>query len=150
MIHQIESALEDLRSILDKASVTRATISIVDRGCPHEPEPLPSGMMAVYIFIYNDEILKIGKVGSQSNARFVYQHYIPKSSKSNLAKSLLSDSQSPISPDGIDDQSIGAWMKSKLQRIDILVEKSAGMPVLTLLEAFLQCRFSPRYEGRQN
>lgn len=38
-------------------------------------------------------------------------------------------------------------MKANLHRFDILLDESVGMPVLNLLEAFLQCLFAPRYEG---
>ncbi len=36
-------------------------------------------------------MVKVGKVGANSSARFCSQHYLPGSSGSNLAKSLLSE-----------------------------------------------------------
>ena len=47
--------------------------------------------VAVYMFKYKKEWLKIGKVGEKSNPRFVSQHYNPNSCKSNLARQLLND-----------------------------------------------------------
>jgi len=34
-----------------------------------------------------------------------------------------------------------------LDRTNFLLDERLGIPVLTLLEAFLQCRLRPRYEG---
>ena len=112
---------------------------------PHEPTNLPRGKMAVYCFRLGDHVLKIGKVGRNSNARFRTQHYIPKSSKSNLAKSLLADETGPCP--NLNEENIGAWMKEKLDRTDILLDGDLSIEVLTFLESFLQCCYSPKYEG---
>lgn len=45
------------------------------------------------------------------------------------------------------EEEIGAWMKHRLHRTDILLESSLGVRVLTLLESFLQCYYEPTYEG---
>lgn len=56
---------------------------------PHKsPTKLPTGKMAVYIFVYGDIVLKVGKVGPKSNARYTSQHYTG-SAPSTLAKSLI-------------------------------------------------------------
>jgi hypothetical protein len=55
------------------------------------PRTLPNGKMAVYVFSWNNQCLKVGKVGPKSHARYTSQHYNPKSSNSNLAKSILKD-----------------------------------------------------------
>src|SRR5438094_4304118 len=59
---------------------------------PHARPQLPRGTSAVYVFsLASDEsvVLKVGKVGPKSAARFGSQHYLPASAKSNLAKSVL-------------------------------------------------------------
>ena len=37
--------------------------------------------------------------------------------------------------------------RDHLDRVNFLIGEQAGMPILTLLEAFLQCRLKPTYEG---
>lgn len=87
----------EINSIIQTVSESLGTIipsesyEIILREKPHSPCSLPSGKMAVYMFRYNDQFLKIGKVGPKSNARFQNQHYSPNSAQSNLAKSIIND-----------------------------------------------------------
>lgn len=114
---------------------------------PHTPPAtLPKGKMAVYVFHWNDQCLKVGKVGPKSQARYTSQHYSPNSSNSNLAKSILKD-VSTLGIDGITDQTVGHWIKRNIDRVNFLIPESLGIPLLSLLEAFLQCRLKPRFEG---
>jgi len=34
-----------------------------------------------------------------------------------------------------------------VDRVNVLLPASLGVPIMTLLESFLQCRLRPRYEG---
>lgn len=74
------------------SNISESQLKIIDRGVPHQPSGLPKGNFGIYSFEYDNEFLKIGKVGQNSDARFRSQHYIPRSSQSNLAKSILNDS----------------------------------------------------------
>lgn len=114
---------------------------------PHQPENLPKGKMAVYIFIYNDSFLKIGKVGPNSNARFQSQHYNPNSAQSNLAKSLMKDKEMK---DIIGNTPIDQWIKNNCDRIDVIIDKNSVPEFsLELIEAILHYRFKPKYEGNR-
>jgi hypothetical protein len=146
-MNNIHTILSDFRKALNLAGVDSGGIEfdLVDRGCPHTSAALPGGKMAIYIFMDDVRTLKVGKVGPNSNARFQAQHYLPGSSKSNLAKSLLDDEEGPCRDFQADE--IGPWMKKHLRRIDILLDTKAGIPVLNLLEGFFHCRLSPKYEG---
>jgi hypothetical protein len=46
-----------------------------------------------------------------------------------------------------DVSGIGRWIRENIDRVNFLVDARLGVPVLTLLESFLQCRLKPRYEG---
>ena len=61
--------LFEIFKILD-INIGEKHIDIEDLGCPHETTTLPKGKMAVYAFFYGNKCLKIGKVGSKSNARY--------------------------------------------------------------------------------
>ena len=73
--------------------IPKEKYEILDRGLPHlQPTRLPSGKMAVYMFLFNNKFLKIGKANHRSNARFCSHHY-SLSAPSTLAKSLLADDE---------------------------------------------------------
>jgi hypothetical protein len=120
-------------------------LQFFDRGCPHHPTGLPQGKMGIYIFEYNKDFLKIGKVGHRSGPRFLSQHYNPRSSRSNLAKSILNDNE--MARLNLNEMTVGPWIRQNIHRYDVLLDASLGVFVLNLFEAFLQCRFHPKYEG---
>ncbi len=103
--------------------------------------------MAVYSFFHDGICLKVGKVGAKSQARYVSQHYIPNSSMSNLAKSLL-NSRDWVQRFSLTEQGIGPWIKESTDRINLILPDTAGLDVLSLLEAFLHCRWKPKFEGK--
>jgi hypothetical protein len=91
--------------------------------------------------------LKIGRVGTKSNARFSYQHYDPNHTKSNLAKSLLKDDEMKEKYD-LSNENIGGWIKGNCHRINILFDvKNTNPFVNELVEACLHYKYNPRYEG---
>lgn len=114
-------------------------------GKPHEPEGLPKGKMAIYMFFYKSEALKIGKVGIKSQARFKSDHYNPNSSGSNLAKSIINDDNfADVSKDNVK-----LWIKSNIYRIDIILDPELKIWTLNLFESILHYRYKPRYEGHR-
>jgi len=114
---------------------------------PHVPPTrLPPGTMAVYVFALGEDVLKVGKVGPKSQARYTSQHYNPGSANSTLAGSVIGDADRLGLGEG-DRAEIGNWIKANVDRVNFLLQAGLGVPVLTLLESFLQCRLRPRYEG---
>jgi hypothetical protein len=89
-----EEILDKFKAVAELAGVSLAedAMRIESLPVPHKPPShLPPGTMAVYVFSYGPEFLKVGKVGPKSQARFVSQHYNPRSAQSTLARSLLDD-----------------------------------------------------------
>lgn len=107
---------------------------------------LPKGCFAVYVFFWNGQCLKVGKVGQNSQARFKSQHYRPSSSRSNLAKSILAYKKE-IGLSDLTEETVGDWIKENTERVNFVLDAQLGVPVLTLLEVFLQCALRPRFEG---
>jgi len=149
----METTLEDFRKVAALAHIhlpeNYATIEVLDK--PHKaPNSLLKNKMAIYIFEWEDEdiYLKVGKVGSKSNARYTSQHYNAKSSYSNLSKSILSH-QEEMGMMGLTEENIGNWIKKNTTRTNILIDEKYGTCILSLLEAFLHCRLNPKFEGRQ-
>lgn len=82
----------------------------------------------------------------RSQSRFTSQHYNPNSSASNLAKSLLLHHEE-LKLIGISESNVSEWIISHEDRENILLNRKHGIQTLNLLESFLQCRLSPRFEG---
>lgn len=113
---------------------------------PHfPPSSLPRGMMAVYVFFWKGQCLKVGKVGPKSKARYTSHHYNSKSSNSNLSKSILAARENM----GIaaTEENAGAWIKNNADRVNYHLNVNCGIRVLSLFEAYLQCRLKPMFEG---
>lgn len=143
-VTEFDEIIGKVSSILGKP-IENEKYRIVDRGVPHQPKPLPTGMMGVYTFWYNGRFLKIGKAGARSNARFFSQHYNPNSARSNLAKSILSDKE--MNHLGISETNVGDWIKRNCRRTDILLDADLGIFTLTLIETSLHNKYEPKYEG---
>lgn len=116
---------------------------------PHTPpSSLPRGKIAVYVFSSNKDVLKVGQVGPKSQARYTRHHYNPDSSRSNLSKSLIEDEDAK-SKHNLSQETVGEWIKNNTDRVNFIVEDDYYGPMLNLLEAFVQCRLQPVYEGKQ-
>lgn len=106
---------------------------------------LPPDTSADYSFFYQWQCLKVGQVGTNSNARFKYQHCLPKSNKSTLARSIIND-------EAMDDSvknDVGTWLKNNTSRFDVLIRQTKNKHldkiILNLIEGILQYKFRPRY-----
>ncbi len=127
--------------------VGRGQLTVESLPAPHRPPTrLPAGCLAVYVFHLGDECLKVGKVGANSGPRYTSQHYLPNSAPSTLARSILAHA-GEFGLDDLDATTVGPWMKQHLDRHNFLLDAQLGVPTLTLLESFLQCRLRPRFEG---
>ena len=127
--------------------IASENIGIEIRTMPHvPPRNLPKGKMAVYVFSNKKYVLKVGKAGSRSQARYTSQHYNPGSAPSTLAASILKD-ENAVQEYSLNQQNISDWIKENTDRVNFLLDANTGKWVLTLLEAFVQCRLQPRYEG---
>jgi hypothetical protein len=127
-------------------SISASEIEIVELAAPHRrPASLPKGKLAVYVFIYGDRCLKVGKAGQRSAARYCSQHY-GMNAPSTLAKSLLVN-QRRIGVSGLNEGTVGEWICQNTRRVNFLLPSSYGVFLLSLLEAFVQCRFNPEFEG---
>lgn len=145
---EMVDALNDFVTVADLAGepIMLDELIVEFLPAPHRPPShLPDGKMAVYAFWWNGEWLKIGKVGPNSNARYVSQHYSG-SAMSTLAGSLANDPQM-VNIKGFDRLKPDEWIKKSTCRVNILMSAGQRKEVLSLLEAFLHARLRPRYEG---
>ena len=149
MLAKPQHLIADFRKVAELAGVRVSdnALSVESLPAPHKrPIALPKGKMAVYVFVWQEQCLKVGKVGPNSQARYTSQHYLPSSSNSNLAKSILS-ARDTLEFAAVSELNVGSWIKANIDRLNFLLDASCGVPVLTLLESFLQCRLRPMFEG---
>ena len=132
---------------LAEIAISRRDIRTECLKAPHVPPcAIPAGSMAVYVFLWDNQCLKVGKVGAKSHARYTAHHYSQSSSQSNLSKSILKDKEIVQSCD-LNEKNVGDWIKKHTDRVNFIIDARYGMPIVTLLEAYLQCRLKPKYEG---
>jgi len=143
---EITDAVKDFLCVcaLAKTESSAADFEIDYQPAPHKPKGLPKGKLAIYIFAYDSEMLKIGRAGVKSKSRFTYQHYKFKKEGSNLTKSILTDNNFPVD---IEESNVGEWIKTNCDRLNVFINENKGLNLLKLLEAFLHQRYFPRYEG---
>lgn len=124
---------------------------------PHKRlSSLPPGLQAVYAFLLGDRCLKVGKAGPKTQARFTSQHY-GMNAPSTLAKSILANPQRLVDllpPElrnevaTLNEATVGAWIERNAARLHLFLPTRAGPLALALLEAFVQCRLNPVFEGK--
>jgi len=126
--------------------IPRAEVEVQYFPSPHQPpRSLPSGKQGVYVFIYGDRCLKVGKAGPNSVARFCNHHY-GLNAPSTLAKSVLKF-QADIGVSGLTSANVKEWICQNTSRANFLLPTGLGQFALTLLEAFVQCALQPEFEG---
>jgi hypothetical protein len=143
-----QKMLKDFETIasLARVPITFAELQVEELNAPHrKPSSLPTGMLAVYVFMHGDRCLKVGKAGAKSTARYCSQHY-GLHAPSTLAKSLIKN-QTHLGLAGLDESNIGDWICQNTSRINVLLPSKYGAAALSLLESFIQCRLNPAFEG---
>ncbi|HUC63135.1 MAG TPA: hypothetical protein VMF53_14395 [Alphaproteobacteria bacterium] len=147
----LEETVRQFRLVLEAAGEGLPARSILGEctGPPHrQPTSQPEGRPGIYAFFYQKHCLKCGQVGPNSAARYTSQHYNPKSSKSNLAATLLIRG-TEIGLSAISDENIGDWIKTNTARANVLLPNSTSKRVLNFAEAFFHLAWKPVFEGRE-
>lgn len=140
--------LEDFVKIAQLAGVPIALteIKVEELLAPHcSPTSLPIGKLAVYVFMYGERCLKIGKAGTKSTARNCNEQY-DLNAVNTVAKSLIKN-QTHFSLTGLNGSNIDNWIYQNTNRINVLFPSKFGVALLLLLESFMQCRLNPELDG---
>ena len=151
---------EFLEALAERAEPSRVPVVRHEHQyAPHIPHALPVGSCAVYVFSLSEShggtcaagphrVLKVGKAGPNSNARFQSQHYNPQSSGSNLAATLVNGRLlwKYFGISQLSDQAVAEWIKTNLDR-DNFYLAAADVTFLSDLEKYLRARLGPALEG---
>jgi hypothetical protein len=113
---------------------------------------------AVYVFSLTESygegaagrgrVLKVGRLGPRSDARFRSQHYSPKSSGSNLAKTLLAARVlwQYLAIEGLPEANVKDWILSNTGR-DHFFLSEAHADALPMLETYVRGVLGPVFGG---
>ena len=151
-----------LREFAESANETGIAVESVEHEAqlaPHQPHKLPAGKCAVYVFSLSlkygvvcpagvNRVLKVGRVGPRSNARFLSQHYNPRSARSTLAGSLVKSSVlwRYLGIIEMSEATVGEWIRDNLDR-DNFYLSATRVSELPILERYLRGRLGPVFEG---
>jgi len=149
----IEEFVADLRVSLDVV-VDRSGISHDSWKAPHQPRDPPSGCGAVYVFSLSlmtharagaGRVLKVGKAGPNSNARFRYQHYAPGSAMSTLA-GAIENNRLLWGYVGYPGKAtdVGTWIKENTDRDNFYFKNE---DLIGRFEVYAKARLGPAFEG---
>ena len=162
MVTDPVALIADFRSAAKRHNKDYSTSAIESEAvrAPHKPAPLPRGKCAVYVFSLSAEygarcaagahrVLKVGKAGPNTNARFQSQHYNPGSSPSNLAKSLLHSEflWAYFGIASLTTGTIGQWIKENTDRDHFYLDAAERNEMLGDLERYLKGVLGPAFEG---
>lgn len=138
--------------------IAKITCEVSWLPAPHKPNPLPPNMQGVYVILAPLGCLKVGKAGPKSKARFNSHHYRANSTISCLANSILADrsllkelfsNSMHAEIDALNKENIHFWLKQNTSRMEFTMSSTESMHALNFLEAFLQFKLNPVYEGKK-
>lgn len=116
---------------------------------PHTPKPLPHGRRAVYVFgmAKTGRVIKVGKAGPKSNARYQSQHY-GFSAPSTVAKAIA---HNPIiwpllNIASLSEDQTGDWIRQNTFRWNFLLAGEDEFAA-SQLETYLRALLAPMLEG---
>ncbi|MDB4590990.1 hypothetical protein OAH77_04740 [Flavobacteriaceae bacterium] len=138
----------------------RCKAVFMQMGDNHTPSRLIKGKeQGVYVFIRNETTFKVGKAGTNSQARWNSHHYnLDNSTPSTLTKSFMMDLENfktffPVHAkrdiEKINKRQIKNWIQNNMSRIEFKISSKESSIALNLLEALVQFNFPPIYEGKQ-
>lgn len=150
---------------LIKAKFERLTGIVIsakymEKGHTHCPTMLQAGMCGVYAFTTETHCFKVGKAGPKSKARWNSHHYcLDETTPSTMTKSIMKHKvkvkaffpqPKHAEINALSKETIQAWVKNNLARIEFLMPMQSDNFALGLLEALAQYRLKPIFEGKSD
>ena len=143
-----EKLAELLTSEFKKISNIQCSYKFLMKGESHKPSTLKKGEeQGVYVFLQNEDIcFKVGKAGTNSQARWNSHHYRLNKTKSSLPGSIKNDlekfkfffdSSIHNEIDNLDKNNIKYWIRNNLSRIEFKMSSKESIYALDLLEKYI-------------
>ena len=149
---------EELKMEFEKLTNITCRAQYFEKGNTHKPTTLKMDEKGVYVFLTENYCFKVGKAGPKSQARWNSQHYnLDTSTPSTFPKSIMQNlnrfkkffpKNKHAEIDELCKQNIKQWIKENVSRIEFVIFANEPKHALNLLEALVQFRLRPKYEGR--
>ena len=164
MIKQPASLISHFEEALGPAGLeaVRSRVEHEAKPAPHKSHSLTTGKCAVYVFSLSkawgsgcaagaDRVLKVGKAGLTSNARFQSQHYNPNSARSTLAGSLLRCRVlwPYLGIANLTEADVGEWIRKNVDRDNFYLDVS-DQGLLGQLETYIRGVLGSMFEGTES
>ncbi len=130
----------------------------MEMGESHQPSTLKNDEKGVYVFLYGNYCFKVGKAGNKSQARWNSHHYnLDESTASTFPKSIVKDIErfKSFFPaikhqeiEQLNKDTMKSWIQNNISRIEFKISSDESDFALNFLEAFIQFRLMPEYEGK--
>ncbi len=161
MLQNVERILDGFYTAIANAGMYEKTVQITHETASllHENCVLPKGKCAVYVFSLTHDygskcpagahrVIKVGKVGPNSNPRFQYQHYKPKSAQSTVGRRLITY---PVlwpylGISSLKGSQVEGWLKSNTDRDHFFLDGNQLL-IRDALEVYLKGLLGPVFEG---
>lgn len=161
MLQNVEKILDGFYAAIAGAGISNKPVQIIHETASslHENCVLPKGKCAVYVFSLTHDygskcpagahrVIKVGKVGQNSNPRFQYQHYKPKSAQSTVGGRLITY---PVlwpylGIASIKESQVERWLKSNTDRDHFFLD-GTQLLIRDALEVYLKGLLGPVFEG---
>lgn len=159
MIQNPDGIINGFIEAMARAYTTRLAASDITHEllkAPHDYPDLPKGKCAVYVFSLHsgslapagpNRVLKVGKAGPKTIARFKYQHYRAGSAQSTIAGAIMNNK---VLWDYVGYELLlsdpGLWLRANTDR-DHFFLSALRQPVLPFLEAYVRGLLGPVFEG---
>ena len=131
-------------------------VRFLKRGKTHKASALKENQEGVYVFLNDWYCLKVGKVGSKSQARWGSQHYLlDEGTRSSLPKSFMKDEEkfkkafnNTQDIRTICKETIREFVENNTDRVEFVLSDQKDHRAVNLLEAYVQFKLNPVYEGK--
>jgi len=125
------------------------------RGETHKASALKKNQEGVYVFLNDWYCLKVGKAGKKSQPRWTSHHYtlndkipssLPKSFRKNEVKfkKAFNNTQDMST---LRKETIREFVEKNTDRIEFVLSDQKDHRAVNLLEAYVQFKLNPLYEG---
>jgi len=149
---------DDLRDKFKQLTSIEVSATYMSKGKTHKPTKLEKGQQGVYVFLNERACFKVGKAGARSQARWNSHHYnLDDTTKSSMTKSIIKHRDKlktafPVSKhneiDNLKKDNIKQWIIDNMDRIEFISYFENDKFALNLLEALVQYKLKPIFEGR--
>ena len=159
MIQNPETLISEFRNAVKDLGLACGGIQHEAQSAPHRPHKLPKGKCALYVFslsrTYGERcpagagrVLKVGKAGPNSNARFQSHHYEPGRAPSTLAATLVTSTVlwHYLGITELKSEQVGDWIRGNTDRDNFYFD-SKDNDILGQFEKYTRGKLGPVFEG---